>query len=280
MSDQADVPQEVIEFLGSERTMTLATAGSGAVPHATTLLYVSEGASLYFWSRSNSKVARHVEQNPIVAFTVDDYSGELAKSRGVQGTGECSVLLDGAEIARIADLFGQRFPDLEPGNTMSISFFRIAPTELSFVDNGAGATAAGGFGAEFRRKHSYSVLTGLPVEQVEAVDAKMRSEQHAAGEVIFRAGAPADKFLVIVDGEVEVLRGEGDEPAFLMGPGSFFGETSALRDSPRLATVRARTDVSLLALDGDAFRGIVAQALGTTADFNEIIAKRLQATGG
>jgi CRP-like cAMP-binding protein len=164
---------------------------------------------------------------------------------------------------------------------MSISFFRVAPTELDFVDNsdGGGSTAEGAFGAEFRKKHSYSILTALPVEQVESVTATMRSEQHKAGEVIFREGAPADKFMVIVEGEAEVLRGDSQEPTGLMGPGHFFGETSALRDTPRLATVRAKTDVTLLALDGDAFRGIVAQALGTTADFNEIIAKRLQASG-
>jgi uncharacterized protein YhbP (UPF0306 family) len=276
MSQQADIPQEVIDFLASERTMTLATATPGGIPHATTLLYVSEGPSMYFWSRSNSTAARQVEQNPVVAFTVHSYAGDLHAARGVQGTGECSVILDGTEIARVADLFGQQFPDLQPGSTMSISFFRIAPTELQFIDSSDGA-AGDAFGAEFRKKHSYSVLAALPHEQVESVDAKMRSEQHQAGEVIFREGAPADKFMVIVEGEVEVLR--GDEPAGEMGPGHFFGETSALRDTPRLATVRAKTDVTVMALDGDAFRGIVAQALGTTADFNDIIAKRLESPG-
>ena len=115
--------------------MTLATASPAGVPHASTFLYVNDGPTLYFWSRPDTTTARHVEQNPVVSFAIDQYTEDLRETKGVQGAGECSVILSGEEIARVADLFGQRFPDLSPGNTMSISFFRIAPTDLQFIDN-------------------------------------------------------------------------------------------------------------------------------------------------
>jgi len=272
------VPQKVIDYLASEKTMTLATATPGGVPYATTLLYVNDGPSIYFWSRSSSTVARHVEQNPLVAFTVDTYADDLRHVRGVQGTGECSVILSGLEIARVADLFGRQFPDLQPGATISISFFRVVPTGLHYIDNtdqGAGV-AAGTFGAEFHKQRAFSIFSELPFQQVETIVAELRTVQHAAGEVVVRAGGPADKFLVVVEGEVEVVTEDGDQEPVVLGPGRFFGETAILRNAPRAATVRALTDVTLLAMERDSFRDMVAQSLGTTGDFDQIIAARLK----
>src|SRR5438105_7925990 len=102
-----DVPPQVLEFLQGHRTLTLATASPGGVPRASTFLYVNEGPNLYFWTRPTTITARQVGQNPIVAFTIDHYSGDLNQTRGIQGIGECSVLLSGEQIARVADLFGQ-----------------------------------------------------------------------------------------------------------------------------------------------------------------------------
>jgi len=272
------VPPKVIEYLASERTMTLATSTPGGVPYANTFLYVNDGPTLIFWSRSSAASARHVEQNPLVAFTIDTYAGDLTKIRGVQGTGECSVILSGMEIARVADLFGQRFPDLQPGATISISFFRVVPTTITYIDNTSdGAeSAAGTFGAEFHKQDAFSVFSDLPVEPVENIEAEMRTRTYPAGEVIVDAGGPADKFFIIVDGEAEVLSEDGSRPVAALGPGRFFGEIAILRDTPRTATVRARTDVTIMSMERDEFRGMMAQALGTTGDFDKVIAARLR----
>ena len=273
-----EVPQQVIDYLASEKTMTLATATPGGVPYATTLLHVNDGPTIYFWSRSSSTVAQHVDQNPVVAFTIDTYSDDLRHVRGVQGTGECSVLLNGVEIARVAEIFGMKFPDLQPGATVSISFFRIAPTALKYIDNteeGA-AAAAGTFGAEFHIQRAYSVFSELPVQSVDMIDAEMRTMERKAGDEIVRAGGPADKFLIVVDGEVEVVSEDGSHEPVVLGPGRFFGETAILRGAPRATTVRARTDVTLLTMERDAFRDMVAQSLGTTGDFDKVISARLK----
>jgi uncharacterized protein YhbP (UPF0306 family) len=275
---QIEVPQTVIDYLATEKTMTLASATPGGVPYATTLLYVSDGPTIYFWSRSSSTAAQHVDQNPVVAFTVDTYSDDLRHVRGVQGTGECSVILSGVEIARVAELFGNKFPDLQPGATVSISFFRIAPTSLNYIDNtedGANA-AAGTFGAEFHIQRRFSIFDELPPQQVETIDAEMRTVQRPAGEVIVHAGGPADKFLIVVEGEVEVSNEDGGQAPEVLGPGRFFGETAILRGTPRATTVTARTDVTLLTMERDAFRDMVAQSLGTTGNFDQIIAARLK----
>ena len=274
-----EVPQKVVDYLASEKTMTLATATPGGVPYATTYLYVNDGATVYFWSRASTTTARHIEQNPMVAFTIDTYSDDLRHVRGVQGTGECSVLLSGREIARVAEMFGQKFPDLQPGTTVSISFFRIAPMNLNYIDNteeGAG-TASGAFGADFHKQRAFSVFDGLPLQPVETVDAELRMSRYSAGDVIVRAGGPADKFHIVDEGEVELIPQDSEQPPVALGPGRFYGEMAILRDEPRSGTLRARTDATILTMERDEFRDMVAQSLGTTADFNQLVTSRLKA---
>jgi CRP-like cAMP-binding protein len=278
-----DVPPQVVDYLRRHHTLTLATASSSGVPRASTFLYVSDGSTLYFWSRPTTMTARQLEQNPVVAFTIDDYSEDLSQTQGIQGIGECSVLLSGEQIARVADLFGQKFPNLSPGSTMSISFFRITPTDLQFIDNttskkGAG-TSEGAFGAEFHRGRSYSVVLDLPTQSGDSIVASLQSIDVAAGETIVRQGSPADKFFIIVEGKAEAVRSEGgkDEQLGSLSAGQLFGEVAIMRDQPRAATVRASTDVKLLALDRHTFRDLIAQAMEITPDFDQLIRARLDA---
>jgi uncharacterized protein YhbP (UPF0306 family) len=279
-----EVPPQVVEYLDSQNTMTLATVASNGVPRASTFLYVNEGPILYFWTRGGTTTARHLEQNPVVSFAIDEYASDLRQTRGVQGTGECNVVLSGEEVARVADLFGQKFPSLSPGNTLSISFYRISPTELDFIDNtgGSSQTAEGAFGAEFHRERAYSVFRDLPTQDVEVIAGALQTIEASEGEVIVRQGGPADKFFIVVDGQLEVVREQngGSEQIALLGKGQFFGELAIMRGSSRTATVKATEATTLLAIDRDTFRDLVARSLGTTIDFEQVIKARLSALAG
>lgn len=278
-----EIAPNVQEFLDSRQTLTLATATPSGAPYATTLLYVSEGPTLYFWMPAATTTARHLEQNPRVSFAVDDYSADLSETRGAQGIGDCHVILSGEEIARVADLFGQKFPSLAPGSTMSISFFRIAPTEIEFIDNTqtGGSERSGTFGAEFHKRRAYSVFMDLPLQVVEHITAELRTVHAAADEVVARQATPADRFLIVVDGELEVTREEDGhtETVATLGPGDLFGEMAILLDRPRSASVRAVRPSTLLVLERDDFRELVAQSLGTTGHFDQLIQARLERVG-
>ncbi len=279
MSGEAAVEMlpEVLAYLGEQRTLTLATASPSGVPHAGTFLYVHDGPELYFWTKAHTTTARHIEQNPLVSFTVNQYSDDLQKIRGLQGRGECRVILSGEQIADVADLFGQKFPALSPGTTMTISFFRIVASEMQFTDNSdAAAHQEGTFGVEFHRERAYSVFSDLPLQSAADLSGELQILDFPAGEVIAREGGPADKFFIVVDGEVEVERGGQGATTTPLGPGQFFGELAILRDRPRTATLTARGPTRLLAMERDTFRDIVAQSLGTTTDFDEIVRARLR----
>ncbi len=185
IGQQDQLPGPVVEFLQSQSTLTLATASSAGIPRAATFLYVNEGPSLYFWTRTSTVIGRNIEQNPFVSFTIDEYTTDLSQTRGIQGSGECRPLLSGEQIARVADLFGQKFPSLSPGATMSIAFFQIAPTEVQFIDNTAtrGLSQAGQFGADFHRENSYSMFGVLPPKASETISATLQRVNVGPDEV-------------------------------------------------------------------------------------------------
>jgi len=278
---EQELPGPVLEYLSAQNTLTLATSSPTGTPHAATFLYVNEGPSLYFWSKASTESSRHIEQNPLVAFTIDEYTDDLTQTRGVQGIGECSVLLSGEQIARVAALFGEKFPSLSPGATMSISFYKITPTEIQFIDNrrSRSLSSPGVFGAEFHRERSYSVFGGLPTQTAKTISASLQLVEAVPDTVVARQGGPADKFFIVVDGELEVTREEGGSTEVVanLGPGDLFGEMAILFDKPRGTSARATKPTKLLVLDGDTFRSVVAQSLGTTPDFDQIIRDRIGA---
>jgi MFS family permease len=91
----------------------------------------------------------------------------------------------------------------------------------------------------------------LPVASIEQLATRLRPTAIEAGRTIVEQGDAADAAYVIVTGEAEVL-GDGRWVRDA-GPGDVVGEIALLRDSPRTATVRARTHVELLEMDRDAF---------------------------
>jgi nitroimidazol reductase NimA-like FMN-containing flavoprotein (pyridoxamine 5'-phosphate oxidase superfamily) len=134
-------PDQVAQFLSEKKTLTLATASPQGAPHATTLVYVNDGGALYIWTHTNTATAGLVQQNPLVGFAVDEYSDDWRETRGVQGSGDAEPVTDGEELAKVGDLFGRKFPELRPGASGAVSFYRITPRELSFIDNTSGGEA-------------------------------------------------------------------------------------------------------------------------------------------
>ena len=96
-----------------------------------------------------------------------------------------------------------------------------------------------------------ALFTPAPAPAVEAAAAALVRVEMPAGSFVIREGDVGDRFWVLDAGEVVVDQG-GREIARL-GPGASFGELALIRDIPRTASVIARTDVDLYALDREAF---------------------------
>jgi MFS family permease len=108
---------------------------------------------------------------------------------------------------------------------------------------------------------------------LEEMTSKLIPRRAAAGETIIREGEPGDRFYVIATGEVEVS--VGGQPGATLGPGDYFGEIALLKDVPRTATVVAKTDVDLRALERDEFLSAVTGHPESAEAANAVVATRL-----
>ncbi len=81
--------------------------------------------------------------------------------------------------------------------------------------------------------------------------------QLSKGEVLFEQGTMGDRIYVVSEGELEIVRelaGGGEELLKVATRGEYFGEIGPLFHLPRSATVRARTDATVVGYCVQAFR--------------------------
>ncbi len=96
----------------------------------------------------------------------------------------------------------------------------------------------------------------LPLGTLENVSRRLAEVEVSAGYAVVREGEPGERFYVIAEGRFEVSNSRGVYPP--LGEGDVFGEIALLRDIPRTATVTARSDGLLYALDRESFLAAVA----------------------
>ncbi|HEU6443915.1 MAG TPA: MFS transporter [Gaiellaceae bacterium] len=113
----------------------------------------------------------------------------------------------------------------------------------------------------------------LPQPTLESLAQALSPVRLRAGEEIFRQGDIGDRFYIVADGELEIVQDE--RVVNVTGPGGYFGEIALLRDVPRTATVRAKTDVELFALDRDDFIAAVTGHAASAETADSVISTRL-----
>jgi hypothetical protein len=116
------------------------------------------------------------------------------------------------------------------------------------------------------------IFAPLPGPVLERLAASLAPMQIDAGETLFRAGDHGDRFYVVESGDLAVELASGEK---VEGPGGWVGEIALLRDVPRTATVRARTDATLLALERDEFLAAVTGHAPAQEAASELVSERL-----
>lgn len=97
---------------------------------------------------------------------------------------------------------------------------------------------------------------GLSEEDLQAIAEHARMEDFRAGDIIFSEGQVADKFYVLLSGEIEIWKSTHDGVVGLLAreqPGHTFGEMALVDELPRSAAVIASTDVRVLYLERSEF---------------------------
>jgi MFS family permease len=154
---------------------------------------------------------------------------------------------------------------------MTPAVVALAWSRLVRVDDGLGAQAD-----IIDRLRLVTMLQPLPVSTIEHLARHAREESVEPAGTVIEQGQVGDSFYVIVSGEVEVTK--NGRLLSLLSDGDSFGEIALLRDVPRITTVRARTPLTLYALDRRHFVPTVSGYSESAAEAETVVETRLAAS--
>lgn len=97
------------------------------------------------------------------------------------------------------------------------------------------------------------------------------------GQVIFRQGEMGNRVYVIMSGEVEVVQdrpGTWETVIARLRPGEFFGEMALIQTAPRVATIRALSDLDVLVMQRGAFLSLFTYLPALRQTFQRMVHER------
>lgn len=114
------------------------------------------------------------------------------------------------------------------------------------------------------------------------VASKIVVRTYPAGKTIIRQGDVADRFFMILEGDVEVelVAPPGTPPRIVnrLGTHDYFGEIGLLSGATRSATVRATRETRLMELDRDGFMTMITESDLTSQEISRVMRQRVIAT--
>ncbi|MFO7631053.1 MAG: cyclic nucleotide-binding domain-containing protein, partial [Caldilinea sp.] len=119
----------------------------------------------------------------------------------------------------------------------------------------------------------FPLLADLSAPDLKQIAPLLHPMRYRAGEIIFRASAPADKLFLIEKGNVRVQTLNGG--AYLLGPSESFGERALITEQPHNTTVSADTDVDVWTLSKQDLDMLMNRYPGIAISITRIISQRL-----
>ena len=129
-------------------------------------------------------------------------------------------------------------------------------------------------------KHAYHdhltpvpLFAGLDEDELDEVARAATQLDYKAGKVLMREGEVAHEMFVVVEGTLEVTR-DGEHIADIP-VGGFAGEMALLTHMHRNSTVTAKTNVSVLHIDGREFASVIDRVPKIASKLLPIMAERM-----
>jgi CRP/FNR family cyclic AMP-dependent transcriptional regulator len=99
------------------------------------------------------------------------------------------------------------------------------------------------------------LFAGLDNKELDQIASSMRERRFKAGDTMTQEGSGGAGFFVVEEGEADVA--VAGEARGSIGPGDYFGEIALINESPRTATLTARTDMVCYGMTPWDFRPLV-----------------------
>ena len=120
---------------------------------------------------------------------------------------------------------------------------------------------------------------GIKPNEIEELIAYSKVRAYPPTAVLCHENATEDRFYMILEGEVEVTKIINNTETRLLktlGPGDFFGEMALIHNAPRAATVTAKSALTTLELDKNAFDRVLHNSSSIAMAMVSEISNRLR----
>jgi HEAT repeat protein len=117
------------------------------------------------------------------------------------------------------------------------------------------------------------LFAALPPQDMQPIAEVAEEHLFAEGDLIAAEGEPGETTYVIVDGDVDVIA-DGQTLA-VRGSGEVIGEMSVISSRPRVASLRAKSDVRVLEIHKPAFQAILRERPDTALALMRVLCERL-----
>ncbi|MEJ7826317.1 MAG: cyclic nucleotide-binding domain-containing protein, partial [Solirubrobacteraceae bacterium] len=187
-----------------------------------------------------------------------------------------------ADVERVMDFFETSEPEALSAEAAAVTYRRDRDMRHQPLRRRGPPSGVVGISAETLADLALPLFSTVSDDGLARVASLARIERRAPGETIIEQWDAALDFYVILAGDVEVLI---DEAAVnRLGEGEFFGELAALDwgggfGYPRIASVRALTDVTLLTFPAGALNELARDEPQLAAQIRRVGAQRLHGRG-
>jgi CRP-like cAMP-binding protein len=123
------------------------------------------------------------------------------------------------------------------------------------------------------------LFSSVSDDDLESIASLLIERKFHKHKTIVEEGLPGDYMYVLREGRVKVtkLSGDGREKILeMLEEGAFFGEMSLLDGAPRIASVKALTDVRILALARNDFLNVLRRSPGLALAVIQELTRRLR----
>jgi nitroimidazol reductase NimA-like FMN-containing flavoprotein (pyridoxamine 5'-phosphate oxidase superfamily) len=129
--------ETILRLLAQHRIMTVATVRPDGWPQATTVGYASEGLVLYFLCGRQSQKAVNIAADNRISLVIDHDTSDPMGIEGLSMAARAYPMTDPAEMAKVLELMGSKFPEyvaLPQPDPSVIRLFMVVPEVVSILD--------------------------------------------------------------------------------------------------------------------------------------------------
>src|SRR5215469_3347350 len=108
-----DIRKKILALLDQHRIMTIATLRPDGWPQATTVGYVNEGLTLYFFCSPDSQKAANLARDDRVSLTIDHDTLDPMSITGLSMAAHAQPVNDQAEVAKILGMLPLKYREYE-----------------------------------------------------------------------------------------------------------------------------------------------------------------------